>query len=113
MQHITRIQRNQLILSSLENTITADNPVRFIDFFVNIIDRIRKSKRRTQPDYARLQHQTQHQHPGRSRFDSQAQDLELTLQEKGLAFYKNDLFKAHNSQLFCATKSELLKITHA
>ncbi|MEZ4877718.1 MAG: hypothetical protein R2805_09235 [Flavobacterium sp.] len=71
MQHITRIQRNQLILPSLENTITADNPVRFIDVFVSIIDRIRESKRRTQPNYARLQPQTQHQHSRRSRFDSQ------------------------------------------
>jgi len=33
MQHITGIQRNQMMLSSLEDTITADNPVWFIDVF--------------------------------------------------------------------------------
>ena len=38
MQHITGIQRNQMMLSSLEDTITADNPVRFIDAFVGTID---------------------------------------------------------------------------
>jgi len=38
MQHITGIQRNQMMLSSLEDTITTDNPVRFIDAFVGTID---------------------------------------------------------------------------
>jgi len=38
MQHITGISRNQMMLSSLEDTITADNPVRFIDAFVGTID---------------------------------------------------------------------------
>ena len=38
MQHIQGISRNQLQVSSLEDTISQDNPVRFIDAFVNHID---------------------------------------------------------------------------
>lgn len=38
MQHITGTSRHQLRISSLEDTITADNQVRFIDAFVGIID---------------------------------------------------------------------------
>ena len=38
MQHIQGISRNQLQVSSLEDTIAVDNPVRFIDAFVNSID---------------------------------------------------------------------------
>ena len=38
MQYITGISRNQLQVSSLEDTIAADNPVRFIDAFVSSID---------------------------------------------------------------------------
>ena len=38
MQHIQGISRNQLQLGSLEDTIAADNPVRFIDAFVNSIN---------------------------------------------------------------------------
>jgi transposase len=38
MQHIQGISRHQLQMSSLEDKITADNPVRFIDAFVNAID---------------------------------------------------------------------------
>ncbi|MCE2734844.1 MAG: IS1182 family transposase [Flammeovirgaceae bacterium] len=38
MQHIQGISRNQLQVSSLEDTISADNPVRFMDAFVNLID---------------------------------------------------------------------------
>ena len=38
MQHIQGISRNQLQMSSLEDTISADNPVRFIDVFVGLID---------------------------------------------------------------------------
>ena len=38
MQHIQGISRNQLQVSSREDTIAADNPVRFIDAFVNSID---------------------------------------------------------------------------
>ena len=37
MQHITGISRNQLRLNSLEDTISQDNPVRFIDAFVENI----------------------------------------------------------------------------
>ena len=38
MQQITGIARNQIVFSSLEDTILPDNPVRFIDAFVNSID---------------------------------------------------------------------------
>ena len=38
MQHIQGISRNQLQIVSLEDKITPDNPVRFIDAFVNHID---------------------------------------------------------------------------
>ena len=38
MQHIEGISRNQLHLRSLEDTISLDNPIRFIDAFVGIID---------------------------------------------------------------------------
>ena len=38
MQHIQGIARNQMQVSSLEDTISQDNPVRFIDAFVNLID---------------------------------------------------------------------------
>ena len=41
MQHIQGISRHQLQMSSLEDKITADNPVRFIDAFVNHIDAIK------------------------------------------------------------------------
>ena len=41
MQHIQGISRNQLQVGSLEDTIAADNPVRFIDAFVNSIDLIK------------------------------------------------------------------------
>ena len=37
MQHITRIPRNQMCLSSLEDTISPENPIRFIDAFVETI----------------------------------------------------------------------------
>ena len=37
MQHIQGISRNQLQVSSLEDTISQENPVRFIDAFVNSI----------------------------------------------------------------------------
>ena len=37
MQHITGIARNQMVFSSLEDTILPDNPVRFIDAFANSI----------------------------------------------------------------------------
>ena len=38
MQNIQGIARNQLQVISLEDTISQDNPVRFIDAFVNSID---------------------------------------------------------------------------
>ena len=38
MQHIQGILRNQLQMGSLEDKIAQDNPVRFIDAFVNVID---------------------------------------------------------------------------
>ena len=38
MQHIKGISRHQLQVSSLEDTISQDNPIRFIDAFVNLID---------------------------------------------------------------------------
>ena len=37
MQHIQGISRHQLQVVSLEDTINQDNPVRFIDAFVNPI----------------------------------------------------------------------------
>lgn len=37
MQHITGIPRNQMSLSSLDDTILSDNPIRFIDAFVEAI----------------------------------------------------------------------------
>jgi transposase len=37
MQHITGIPRNQMVFSSLEDTILPDNPVRFIDAFVEAL----------------------------------------------------------------------------
>lgn len=38
MQHITGIARNQMVFMSLEDPISKDNPVRFIDAFVENID---------------------------------------------------------------------------
>ena len=38
MQHIQGISRYQLQVVSLEDTISQDNPVRFIDAFVGYID---------------------------------------------------------------------------
>ena len=38
MQHITGISRQQMRFSSLEDTISPDNQVRFIDAFVELID---------------------------------------------------------------------------
>ena len=38
MRYIQRIFRHQLQLSNLEDKITADNPVRFIDVFVKDIN---------------------------------------------------------------------------
>nr|WP_315186556.1 hypothetical protein [uncultured Flavobacterium sp.] len=38
MQHSTGISRQQMCLSSLEDTISPNNQVRFIDSFVDYID---------------------------------------------------------------------------
>ena len=38
MQHITGISRNQITIVSLESSIASDNPIRFIDAFVENID---------------------------------------------------------------------------
>jgi transposase len=37
MQHITGIPRNQMVFSSLEDTISPNNPVRFVDAFVDAL----------------------------------------------------------------------------
>lgn len=37
MQHITGIPRNQMVFSSLEDTISSENPVRFVDAFVDAL----------------------------------------------------------------------------
>jgi hypothetical protein len=37
MQHIIGLPRNQIVFSSLEDTILAENPVRFIDAFVEAL----------------------------------------------------------------------------
>ena len=41
MQYIQGISRHQLQMSSLEDKITTDNPVRFIEVFVNHIDAVK------------------------------------------------------------------------
>jgi len=41
MQHIQGISRHQLLMSSLEDKINPDNPVRFIDAFVSVIDLVK------------------------------------------------------------------------
>ena len=38
MQHITGISRNQMTIASLEDTISLDNPIRFIDAFVEHLE---------------------------------------------------------------------------
>lgn len=38
MRHLTGISRHQMRISSLEDAISADNQVRFIDAFVSFID---------------------------------------------------------------------------
>jgi len=38
MQHILGVARNQMIFTSLEQNVSDDNPVRFIDAFVENID---------------------------------------------------------------------------
>jgi transposase len=41
MQHIQGISRHQLQIGCLEDRITANNPVRFIEAFVNHIDLVK------------------------------------------------------------------------
>ena len=41
------ISRNQLHLSSLEDKITSDNPVRFIDAFIKFIDPDKRTIQKT------------------------------------------------------------------
>jgi hypothetical protein len=111
MQHITGISGQQLRMSSLEDTILQDNPVRFIDAFVGSINLAsRKSKRRTQFNHASVQHQTRHEYSGCARFTCQTQDLELTLQAKGLVFNKSNLFKAYSNTFYFWNKPKHLKI---
>ncbi|NRS93149.1 transposase, partial [Chryseobacterium sp. 16F] len=38
MQHITGIARNQMVFTNLEDPISQDNPVRFVDAFVESMD---------------------------------------------------------------------------
>ncbi|WP_373781345.1 transposase, partial [Kaistella sp.] len=38
MQHITGIPRNQMVFTSLEQSVSEGNPVRFVDAFVENID---------------------------------------------------------------------------
>jgi hypothetical protein len=79
MQHIQGISRNQLQMSSLEDKISIDNPVRFIDSFVSFID---LKKVEFGPKTLKTQ------------FNCQTQSLEHTLQKKRFVFSKNDLLKA-------------------
>jgi transposase len=57
MQHISGISRHQMRISSLEDAITADNQVRFIDAFVSVIDlsklgfTVRTLKKEGRPSY--------------------------------------------------------------
>ncbi len=36
MQHITGISHNQMCFSSLKDTISLENPVRFVDAFIEV-----------------------------------------------------------------------------
>ena len=56
------------------------------------LNRTRKGKRRTQFDYASLQHQTNDKYSGDSKFNCQTQELEVALQDQSLALLKMDLF---------------------
>jgi hypothetical protein len=38
MQYITGIPRNQLFFMSLEDAVLSNNPVRFVDAFVEVLD---------------------------------------------------------------------------
>jgi hypothetical protein len=79
MQHIQGISRNQLQMVSLEDKISTDNPVRFIDAFVSFID---LKKVGFEPKTLKTP------------FKNQTHSLEHTFQEKALVFYEKDEFEA-------------------
>jgi hypothetical protein len=56
MQHIIGISRQQVRFSSLEDTISPDNQVRFIDAFVESIDlsKLGFAVKRSRPKVARV-----------------------------------------------------------
>ena len=78
---------------SSEQHIATHKPVRFNDAIVaeqppQFIG-TRKNKRRRQPDYVLVQHQTYDEYLGRTRFDCQIRELEIALQYKDLySFFK-------------------------
>jgi hypothetical protein len=37
VRHVTGIPRNQMDFSSLEDTILSENPIRFVDAFVEVL----------------------------------------------------------------------------
>ena len=84
----------------MENAISASNPIRFIDVYVENVDlrilgfdvRTLKSKRRTQFNHAGLQHETQYNYFWGTQFNCQTQELEVALKDQSLAFSKNGLF---------------------
>ncbi len=51
MQHTQGISGHQLQMNSLEDKITADNPVRFIEVFVNYIDAVKLGFQCTSSNY--------------------------------------------------------------
>ena len=53
----------------------------------------RKSQWRTQFNYARVQHQTQYKYTGRTGFNCQTQELEVTLQSQRCFCFKKGLSK--------------------
>ena len=55
-------------------------------------NRTRERKRRTQLNYARLQHQTHDKYLRSTRFNIETQELEVTLQDQSLGLPEMDLF---------------------
>ena len=115
MQHITGISRQQMHFSSLEDTISPDNQVRFIDAFVEYIDlskldfAVKTLKTEGRPSFNSKVFM-KCQYPWCSRFDCQTQKMELTLQGKSLVFTKNDVFKADYTVQFLFNEIYNLKI---
>ncbi len=114
-----------MTFSSLENAISASNPIRFIDVYVENVDlrilgfdvRTLKSKRRTQFNHAGLQHETQYNYFWGTQFNCQTQELEVALKDQSLAFSKNGLFNLETRLCFlpnqiCSLKLNLLKRTY-